>query len=252
MNINEEARKDPEQLEREVDERRAHMSDTLNALEQKLSPGHLFDQVVEYTRANGGEFSQNLVNTVKNNPVPTLLTAVGLTWLFYGQNASPRQQVDSRSGTTSNYNRETAYSSSGTSQTNIGAEAGEFKNSITNSLAGAKHSAADRAHKLGEQAHQAANSLRHSGERARAGFTQLLDEQPLALGAIGIAIGALLGGSLPATAKEDQLMGEYRDTLADKASSSAREAYDKASEVGRDMASDVKRDLSTDERPSYQ
>src|SRR5690606_19769588 len=108
MNINTESQKDPSQLEREVDERRAHMGETLSALEEKLSPNHLIEQVLDYSRKNGGEFSRNLVNTVKNNPVPTLLTAVGLAWLMSGQNRSaPSYQTHS---TTSSTARDTSRS----------------------------------------------------------------------------------------------------------------------------------------------
>src|SRR5690606_29129940 len=98
MNINTESQKNPDQLEREVDERRAHMSETLSALEEKLSPGHMIDQVLAYTRTNGGEFSQNLVNTIKRNPVPSVLTAVGLAWLMFDQNKSSGSISDSTYG----------------------------------------------------------------------------------------------------------------------------------------------------------
>src|SRR3546814_2664080 len=55
--------------------------------------------------------------------------------------------------------------------------------------------------------------LRHTADRARGGFTQLLNEQPLALGAMGIALGALLAASVPPTRREDELMGQKSDEL---------------------------------------
>lgn len=250
MNINTEAQKDPSQLEREVDERRAHMGETLNALEEKLSPNHLIEQVLDYSRKNGGEFSRNLVNTVKNNPVPTLLTAVGLAWLMSGQNKSTSAYQNQNLTSTS---RDTAATRYGTDTTTSHSTSGpsssghsSIAQSASHSAANLKHRAADMTSHLRDQAQQSSESLRHQSQRARAGFSQLLEEQPLAIGAIGIAIGALLGGSLPSTQTEDRLMGSSRDKLADKATHQVKETYEKAADMGQKAMQEAK----SENRPS--
>lgn len=63
-----------------------HISDLVDALEQRLSPGQLMDQLLAYSKGNGGEFFHNLDTTLKNNPVPTALTVLGLAWLGLNQN----------------------------------------------------------------------------------------------------------------------------------------------------------------------
>lgn len=240
MNINTEAQKDPSQLEREVDERRAHMGETLNALEEKLSPNHLIEQVLDYSRKNGGEFSRNLVNTVKNNPIPTLLTAVGLAWLIAGQNkSSSGHQSHAMTSTTSDTARMRYGSDTTTSHSSMG-------QSASHSAANLKHRAANMTSHLRDQAQHTSESLRHQSQRAQAGFSQLLEEQPLAMGALGIAIGALLGGSLPSTQTEDRLMGSSRDTLADKASHQVKETYEKAAELGQKAVQEAQ----SENRPS--
>jgi hypothetical protein len=45
----------------------------------------------------------------------------------------------------------------------------------------------------------------------------LFDRQPLALGAIGLAIGAAVAASLPTTRLEEDLLGETSDALRDRA-----------------------------------
>lgn len=242
MNINTESQKDPSQLEREVDERRAHMGETLSALEEKLSPNHLIEQVLDYSRKNGGEFSRNLVNTVKNNPVPTLLTAVGLAWLMSGQNRSaPSYQTHSTTSSTTG------------SSDSLGTRYGTTHSgsSTTHPAANLKHRAADMTGHLRDQAHHTSESLRHQSQRARAGFSQLLEEQPLVIGALGIAVGAMLGGSLPATGAEDRLMGDTRDKLANKASHQAKETYEKAASLGQQAAQDVKNENRPSSGSSY-
>jgi ElaB/YqjD/DUF883 family membrane-anchored ribosome-binding protein len=59
--------------------------------------------------------------------------------------------------------------------------------------------------------------------RARASFGHMLEEQPLVLGAIGLAIGAVLGATVPATRREDEMMGSMRDDLLEKAKETGRE-----------------------------
>lgn len=73
-------------IERDIDRDRNHLSQTIRALEDKLSPGQIFDQVWTYARRNGGTFSDNLVQTVSNNPVPVIMTAVGIAWMAMGRN----------------------------------------------------------------------------------------------------------------------------------------------------------------------
>jgi len=75
-----ETQKSPSELEREIDLTRAHMDHTLDLLEAKLSPGELIDQVIGLARGNGGGFARNLTTQVQNNPLPALLTGVGLAW----------------------------------------------------------------------------------------------------------------------------------------------------------------------------
>ena len=90
----------------------------------------------------------------------------------------------------------------------------------------ARHEFADRAGQTGYYA-------RRYGRRARQGFLQTLDEQPLVLGAIGLAVGAALGSILPRTTREDRLMGETRDRLKHQAEELGREELDKAKSAAR-------------------
>ncbi|WP_122710696.1 DUF3618 domain-containing protein [Pseudomonas viridiflava] len=74
----EESKKSPETLEREIDQQRSSIGNIVDALEKKMSPGQLVDQALGYVKDNGGEFFGNLGNNVKANPVPAVLTTVGV------------------------------------------------------------------------------------------------------------------------------------------------------------------------------
>lgn len=71
-------------LEREVDAERAKVSQTIDALQSKMSIGNVVDQVTEAVGAHGGEVARNLGRQMRDNPLPLLLTGIGLAWLMAG------------------------------------------------------------------------------------------------------------------------------------------------------------------------
>jgi DNA-binding FrmR family transcriptional regulator len=74
---------DPAQIERELGETRSRLGGHLDALQNRLSPGQLLDDVMAQLRSNGGaEFGRNLLDSVRANPLPAALTGVGLAWMM--------------------------------------------------------------------------------------------------------------------------------------------------------------------------
>lgn len=67
--------------------------------------------------------------------------------------------------------------------------------------------------------------------RAEQGIEATLRDNPLALGAVAIAIGAAIGLSLPHTEVEDEWMGETKERLMNRAEGFAGEAIHKAEEA---------------------
>ena len=63
----------------------------------------------------------------------------------------------------------------------------------------------------------------------------MLHENPLLVAAAAVLAGAAVGGALPQSEKENELMGEARDRMVDRAQGVAREAADSV----RDVASAV-------------
>ncbi|MBR0666112.1 DUF3618 domain-containing protein [Roseomonas hellenica] len=70
------------EIERDVERSRARVSDTIDELRARMSPGQIMDQVVDYARSSGGaEFLRNLGGSVRDNPLPVLLIGAGIGWL---------------------------------------------------------------------------------------------------------------------------------------------------------------------------
>jgi hypothetical protein len=197
----EDSHKDPEDLEREIDETRADVRATLGVLEQRLSAEHLLDLTIGRVREHGGAFAGNLGSAARDNPVPLLLTSIGLAWMMLSR----------RNG-------------------NGGARPRE----------GVAHSAES----LREGASRAASATRDQLSRARSGVDYLMHEQPLVLGAIGLAAGALIGATLPGSEAEDRMIGEARDRALRRAREVGREGYRKARERAQELAEQAKQHLS--------
>jgi len=56
-------------------------------------------------------------------------------------------------------------------------------------------------------------------------------ENPFAVAAVGVAVGAALGFLIPETRREEELMGEARDTLLDKAKATASDTMERVKRV---------------------
>ncbi len=241
--IDAEAQKDPDELEREIDQTRTEIGNIVHALENKLSPGELIDTALGYVKGGGGEFFGNLSNTVKANPVPTVLTSIGLIWMMAGQNRQPHSNVTSTGYNTGSsgpsMSEKLSAKTSGMKQQGAGLKekANQMTQSVSESLGNARTRASDSGRK-------ASTRLRGGADRARGGFNQLLQEQPLALGAIGIAIGALIAASVPPSRREDEMLGEASDRMTDQLRHKAEEGYQKVSAKGEEVANQVKQDVS--------
>lgn len=227
-----ESQKSPEQIEREIDAQRASIGNIVDQLESKFTPGQMFDQAWGLMQNNGSTFITNLGTSVRNNPVPAVLTSVGLLWLMMSQNRPPVPQPVYRTGADQD-------------------RAGEWADGLADGIDSARdhlHQTADslkegyqslkgKAAHLGDNVGAASENLSHAmhdaGDRLARNsqvlgqqFNQLLKEQPLVVAAAGIALGALLGAALPTTSTEQRMMGRTSAGLVDKVKKQAQEGYE--------------------------
>ncbi len=226
-------RKDPEDLAREADGARADLEGTIDELMQQFAPGELINQGISFFRSKGNyNFIRNLTTQVENNPIPTVLTGVGLIWLMSASSQPSVNQGESLTDTISKKAGATR----------------EKLSSATGRVGSSSHDVAERTRETGQQVAAGARDAkrrvsdvsRHTAERARSGLrnaregsTQVLREHPLLVGVLAVAAGAALGSLLPRTSAEDRAVGELSDRETDavkeKAEGKLREELDKAS-----------------------
>jgi hypothetical protein len=271
------------ELEREVDQERARLSATIDALQSKASLGNIVDEVMKVVRENGGDMGRNLGRTVRDNPLPALLTGVGLAWLMMGSGrpaerwydeddrpyrgayrdrtipvgdrGSGSALLDSGEEMAGKYDAGNVYNADALgderqagpglaertagAMADVGARASEAVSGLGERASHMAHAAGARMSSAGEAAWGAGDAARarlaqarrgaaHAGTDARQTFDDLLEEQPLVLGALALAVGAAIGGALPASRAENRVFGARSDQ--------AKEALRKvAGEEGRKL-----------------
>ena len=244
----------PEQIQRDIRQTRTEMSETLDAIRDKFSPGELLDQALSYFKSsNSGDgtgvgeaasqWASNLGDTIKQNPVPVALIGAGLAWLMMGgsrRTGSP----GSRPHLYDAYDAPVYDAYDAPVSTTHGAQehsgglkerAGEMASGVQERMNAAGERVSGMAASARERVGDTADRLRHQarwqGGRTQETFNYLRDEQPLVLGALGFALGAALGAGLPPTQREDELMGETRDQVVQRAQELGEEQLDKAKQV---------------------
>lgn len=244
----------------EVESVRSDMDSTLSAIERKLTPGQLVDQGIEYLRSSGAnEFLSNLGTSVKHNPVPVALVGVCLAWLMAsGRSGSVPGRVQS-SGAPFRRATDQAWSGARDQARAAGQTLSDAAQAARERFDEARHSASGAVSGTAQAAREAlsrvsgsvsgtarsarealsrgADVAQRQAERARGGYEWMLREQPLALGAIGIAVGALLAAAAPRTRAEDEWLGEASDRLAERAKEAGRDQLERAGDALRSVAS---------------
>ena len=246
-----------EQLRSEIEGTRAEMSQTINEIQERLSPEHLMGQVKETVREAtigkvervmeqvGGtiadvtepareamsragtaikETGMSVGNSMWRNPIPVALIGLGLGWLIvrkYRGNGGDYEMPGTRSRTRLNLRTdEREYGATAGALDQVKETAGELANRSTAALSD-----------LGTKAKDGASAV---GTR----LGQVLRDNPLAVGAVAVAAGTAVGLALPSTKLEKEYVGEASEKLVDKAQEVARGAIDKVQSAAQQMAAE--------------
>ena len=254
-----------ERIKADIEDTRAEMGQTLNEIQERLSPEHIMSQVKETVReatigkvervmekvnktisnvaepamdamGRAGEklkeTGSSVTNVVWQNPIPFALVGLGLGMIIVrqvrnadsGSRGYRRYQSENEMG----YGMATPrYAGSGGQYAVSGEYAGasrEYRPSAFNQV---RHTASDLVHGTTATVSNLGHQTKEGALWAGRGLQRLVNENPLAVGAAAIAVGAAVGLALPKTQLEHEYMGEASEKLVDKAQQVARDAMDK-------------------------
>lgn len=252
----------PEEVRQDIEHTLSQLDETVDALADRLSPGHLIDEA--WGRLRGGT-DEGIGRVVREHPIPVALVGVGLGWLAVeeatGRDSDdgngrawevegreearePRVPISERHATLEtdvewDDEGERAYESD-ESEPGVRDRVREAAGRAREMASEAGERARDMGERASEKVSEASSEMkrraRRSGERARRGFWETLEENPLALGAVAFGIGLASGVSVPSTETEDRIMGRASDTLEEEARRVGRETAEKAKHVAKDAA----------------
>lgn len=239
-----EAMSDDEQAEvteirADIEETRLEMGGTLNELGDRLEPSHLLDQAKENVReatigrveetAKG--ISDMVMETIKRNPIPAALAGAGLAMLW--KNRSQGTQGNASYGTGYAYQSRPGSMYQRDSE-GMGSKVGEAASTVGQNVGGAVGSVAEGAQQVGGEVVERAGA---TAQQVGWKLDSFMQANPLAVGAIAIGAGALVGSIVPETSQERDMLGDasrqigntVRDTV-DQATTKAEETLDRAEE----------------------
>jgi hypothetical protein len=185
----------------------------------------------------GSDFIQDLNEAVRKNPLSAALIGMGVLWLFTGSRPvgaardfvrnTSLDRVPDAAGNAFDAARSTLRSGADA----IGEHAGSVKGAVRDSAI----DAFDNARRYADTASEYVTSVPGTGAKifdtVRSNLSDVFRAQPLALGALGLAIGAGIAAALPATELEADYFGETSDTVKAKATEFAVEQTNRARTV---------------------
>jgi hypothetical protein len=190
------------------------------------------------TSERAPDFVRDLGEAVRKNPVSAALIGMGLVWLFAGRTrlSLPMERVagvaeaaqDVWRGAASN-----AKTGSETVQDRVAAASATLRNQGSSLVEGISEKGGELSESISEYAGSFPDVAGNLLDDVRANMTELFRSQPLALGAVGLAIGAAVAASFPVTETEADYLGETSDFVKQKASEIAAEKAGEAADLGK-------------------
>jgi hypothetical protein len=161
------------------------------------------------------DIMRNLTEAARTNPVSTALIGMGVLWLFTGARGIDTILAPARSD-----RDDDEASAAGAAETPRRAARGMHETAGRPGLAVSDHL---------DEAPQTPGNL---FDDIRANVADLFQAQPLALGVVGLAIGAAVGASLPVSQTEEAYIGESSQFVKNKAGEIIGEHAERAADIG--------------------
>lgn len=294
---------DPDAIRAEIIHTRGEMSQTLNAIQERLDPERLkaevrneIDHVTEHVKEEvrdatigraehfmnqiedtAREAGDSVFDRVRAHPIPAALVGVGLAWLFLsGSGTSHHARSGRYDEERYGYGRRTPYRSRGSygyaygrypysqyaeerfvgqgyGRSNQPGVADQVRGTVSNVADQVQNQASQLGDQVQGQVQQVGQQVQQLGSQAQDTMSDMGDqiqdrvsdfsgdvqdefaqlrwtaertmrENPLAMGAVALALGAAVGMIVPETHQEDELFGGARDQVMERAESAAQGA----------------------------
>jgi hypothetical protein len=269
--LDEDSARKARELRSDIEQTRTDMSETIDAIQEKLRPGNIAAAATDRVKTAASTVARNVADSASQTAQETFertrrvaddlaeddrmsriagaMIAVGSAWLVFSRwRNSNKHTWRSRSRTYGSMSRRD-YTDYGNDQYNTrwrrtpdahdeyeDVETGEYVDSDEGVLALGYERASAMADDVRDRATRTAY-------RARNAFSELLESNPLMVGCAAMAVGATIGLALPETERENEWMGETRETLVERAQDMARNTASQVRKAAGDIAGQVASDV---------
>lgn len=202
----------------------------------------------------------SVMGIVRDNPIPLALVGIGLGWLALSGSGYDRRiahsravrSVGHRAGDAASYARDAFYGAADT----VRSAAGSAYDSASDAIGSASEAIRDQAGRLTGSPGDDWQSGRGHGvgtgslDRVQGAMTgagnrlwDIVEDHPLVVGVMGVALGAALGAAIPSTRYENRWVGDYADEAADQAKALAKDALDRGARVAQAVVETAKEEI---------
>jgi ElaB/YqjD/DUF883 family membrane-anchored ribosome-binding protein len=258
------------EIRSEIDQTRADLTETIDAIQEKLRPGNIVSHAKDTVRdATVGKVKSmadtarnrfasdrrdwqgdgnSVIDRIRENPLPAAIAAASIAWIAFGgrrsRRVSPAIYGSTRDGEA--FISETVISEDVYDATELGPYGAGAEYGTGRSI---RNAAGDVTGRAQSAVRGTSTRVRRATSDAGTRLQRFVRNNPLAAGAVAAAVGATVGMALPETQRENELMGEARDTVVNRAQDAAREAAERvqgaAQRVG-DVAGEAARSVQSD------
>ena len=201
------------------------------------------------------DFIQDLGEAARKNPLSAALIGMGVLWLFAGGRPAERvgdfarrsglDRIPDAAGNAFDAARSTLRSGTDAVGDRMASASGVVKDGVVDAVDNATRYGQEYADTASEYIAKIPGSGAEMFDTVRSNLSDLFKAQPLALGAIGIAIGAGIAAALPGTETEADYLGETSDTMKAKAAQFAAEQTDRVTSVAANVVEAAKKEAAT-------
>jgi ElaB/YqjD/DUF883 family membrane-anchored ribosome-binding protein len=251
-----------EALTQDIEQTRDEMSGTVEAIADRLDPANIVQDAKETVReATVGKVEQmasnvadtasgfvddarytaqdagsGILETVKRNPIPAAMAGIGIGWLLThrssGQSSRASWDRARWTGSDRRFSRFDDYETgrgrygsgsdgmqdrAGGAVDQVGQQASQFADTVGSKVSDAADQARSTVGQMPDQFGGVARDVQWNAQR-------MVEDNPLAVGAIAVAVGAVIGMALPETQTEQRILGPAAEKAISTAEQTASDA----------------------------
>lgn len=239
-----------DEIKHEIERTRVEMSETLGEIQDRLRPDHLLQQArdgvthaakgkVRNIMSSAGDTAGKVAARARGagnyladyaieHPIRMAVAVGAVTWWMLRGRSTPLVNWDGTADTSWDDAEAAAYSDN----RSLRDRAGEY-------VAGARETVGEYASSARESARAASLRARDAASSAATTADEWVRNNPMAAGAIALAVGAAIGASVPRTEIEDYTIGETRDRALERGKQMAQNLKANVTEKVQTAAEDL-------------